>query len=141
MQKSVWVLAGIIAAAVTVAAQVAVESLAKGDASGIQTARQVVVRSDGEWQALWKMHAPDQNAPGVDFNSKMVVGVFAGSKPSAGYAIEIVGARMQGMDLVVEYVERRPGRGQMQAQILIEPFHLVTVPKHSGPVRFLNVPG
>ena len=129
-----------LVAGVNVSAQVSVETVAKGDASAQQTARQVVIRSEPEWQALWKMHSPDQPAPGVDFNNKTVVGIFSGSKPSAGYSVEIVGARMQGMDLVVEYVERRPGRGQMQAQILTEPFHLVSVPKQTGPVRFLNVP-
>ena len=129
-----------LVAGVNVSAQVSVETVAKGDASAQQTARQVVIRSDAEWQALWRMHSPDQPAPGVDFNNKTVIGIFSGSKPSVGYSVEIVGARMQGMDLVVEYVERRPGRGQMQAQILTEPFHLVGVPKQTGPVRFLNVP-
>jgi hypothetical protein len=28
----------------------------------------------------------------------------------------------------------------MSAQILTEPFHLVSVPKHAGTVRFVHVP-
>ena len=63
-------------------AQTAFTTVAKGDASGQQTARQVIVRTQAEWQALWKAHALDPNAklPAVDFNTKMVVGVFLGSQ-------------------------------------------------------------
>jgi hypothetical protein len=42
--------------------------------------------------------------------------------------------------LLVEYVQRQPGRGTMVAQILTEPFHLVSVPAQAGPVRFVQVP-
>jgi hypothetical protein len=115
-------------------------SIAKGDVSGVQTARQVTVRTLAEWQKLWKEHSPEESPPAVDFSSRMVVGVFLGSKPSAGYEVEILNVRPEGKDLVVEYSEKQPGRGMMAAQILIEPFHLVAVPKHAGPVRFLHVP-
>jgi hypothetical protein len=116
-------------------------SIAKGDASGQQTARQVIVRTAAEWKALWKDHAPTEKMPGVDFAKHMVVGIFLGSKPSAGHEVEIVGVRMQEKDLIVEYVQKQPGRGMMAAQILTEPYHLVSVPAHAGTVRFIHVPG
>jgi hypothetical protein len=78
--------------------------------------------------------------PDVDFSKDMVVGIFLGSKPSEGYDVEIVGVRTEGKDLIVEYVQKQPGPGTIAAQILIEPFHLVTVPRHAGTVRFMNVP-
>jgi hypothetical protein len=70
----------------------------------------------------------------------MVVGIFLGSKPSSGYEVEIVGVRAQEKDLVVEYVQKQPGRGTLAAQILTEPFHLVSVPQYAGTVRFIHVP-
>jgi hypothetical protein len=112
----------------------------KGDASAQRTSRQVTVRTPAEWQALWKEHSPDGKMPVVDFTSQMVVGVFLGSKPSAGYGVEIVGVRTQAKNLIVEYVEKQPGRGMIAAQVLTEPFHLVAVARHPGPVRFLHVP-
>jgi len=115
-------------------------SIAKGDASGQQTAKQVTVRTAAEWMALWKDHAPTEKMPSVDFAKNMVVGIFLGTKPSAGNEVEIVGVRMQEKDLIVEYVQKQPGRGTMAAQILTEPYHLVAVAKHPGPVRFLHVP-
>ena len=114
--------------------------VAKGNASNQQDARQVTVRTAAEWTALWKEHAPTAKMPTVDFAKHMVVGIFLGTKPNAGQEVEIVGVRTQGSDLIVEYVQRQPGRGTMAAQILTEPYHLVSVPKHAGTVRFIHVP-
>ena len=115
-------------------------TLAKGDASEQQTARQVAVRTAAEWKALWKDHAPTAKMPVVDFSKDMVLGVFLGSKPSAGHGVDIVGVRLEEKDLIVEYVQKQPGRGTLAAQILTEPYHLVTVPKYAGTVRFISVP-
>lgn len=124
-----------------VAAQVAFTNVAKGDSSGQQLAKQVVVRTAAEWKALWKDHAPIEKMPSIDFTQSMVVGIFLGSKPSAGHDVEIVGVRMQEKDLVVEYVQKQPARGTMAAQILTEPYHLVSVARHAGTVQFIHVPG
>jgi hypothetical protein len=115
-------------------------TIAKGEVSGQQVARQVTVRTAAEWKALWNEHAPAEKMPAVDFAKNMVVGIFLGSKPSAGHEVEITGVRTQGTDVIVEYVQRQPGRGTMAAQILTEPFHLVSVPNQPGAVRFISVP-
>jgi hypothetical protein len=133
-----WLIVPVFAAAV--AAGIPFTTVAKGDASEQETVRQATVRTPAEWQALWKDHSLNEKLPVVDFTSKMVVGVFLGTKPSTGYEVEIVGARVDGEALVVEYVQRQPKRGTMAAQILTEPFHLVTLPRHTGQVRFVQVP-
>jgi len=115
-------------------------NIAKGDSSEQQLAKQVTVRTAAEWKALWKDHAPTEKMPAVDFTKDMVVGIFLGTTPSAGYEAEIVGMRPEGKDLIVEYVQKQPAPGTMAAQILTEPFHLVSVPKHAGTVRFMHVP-
>ena len=115
-------------------------NLVKGNMSEQQLARQVTVRAAAEWKALWKDHAPTAKMPDVDFSKDMVVGIFLGSKPSEGYDVEIVGVRTEGKDLVVEYVQKEPGRGTIAAQILTEPFHMVRVSKHAGTVRFVHLP-
>src|SRR5688572_2081155 len=93
-------------------------NLAKGDVSGQQMTKQVTVRTAAEWNALWKDHAPSEKMPNVDFTKDMVVGIFLGSKPSAGHSVEIVGVRTDEKELVIEYVHKQPGRGTMAAQIL-----------------------
>ena len=71
-------------------------NIAKGDSSGQQLAKQVTVRTAAEWKALWKDHAPTEKMPAVDFSKYMVVGIFLGTKPSAGHEVEIVGVRTEG---------------------------------------------
>lgn len=133
-----WLVFPLVAAAL--AQGTSFTTVARGDASNQLIGRQVVIRTPAEWEALWKVHAPAEKLPAVDFNSRMVVGVFLGSKPSTGYQVEIVGVQGEGETLLVSYLERQPARGMISAQILTEPFHLVAVPKHGGPVKFIKVP-
>jgi PrcB C-terminal len=118
-----------------------VTTIAKGDMSAIDEPRQVVVRDAAAWSTLWRQHNWDAAAPTVDFATRMVVGVFLGTRPSAGFSVEITGAAIDGETLVVKFAERRPERGAIAAQVLTMPFHLAKVPVHKGPVRFEQVEG
>lgn len=114
------------------------DTLARGPDSGIVQPRQVVVRSIEAWQALWKDHASGA-PPAVDFSHSMVLGVFLGSRPTAGYDVEIVQVRRTGSGLVAEYIERRPAPGALTAQVLTAPYHLVRVARAEGPVEFVRL--
>lgn len=61
-----------------------------GDQSNVDAARQVVVRTTAEWDSLWRLHAPERTRPIVDFANEMVVGVFLGSRPTAGFTVAVV---------------------------------------------------
>jgi hypothetical protein len=111
-------------------------TVARGPNSGIDEPRQVVIGSAAEWQALWKSHDPNRAAPAVDFAQSVVVGVFLGSRPTAGFGVEITAIKKEGERSVVEYLERRPPPGSLTAQILTSPFHLVSVPRDVGTVEF-----
>jgi len=119
-------------------ATVPVRSLDKGTMSQIDGARQAVARSAAEWSTLWTQHAGDRARPAVDFDKDMAVAVFLGTRPTAGFAVEIVGAREEGATLIVSYREARPKPGDVAAQILTSPYHLVAVPKH-GDVKWERV--
>jgi hypothetical protein len=114
-------------------------TVARGPISGIESPRQVTVRSQAEWETLWKAHAGSQAIPPVDFSSTMVVGVFLGSRPSGGFTVEISRIVREGGSLIVEYRERKPGPGAVAAQLLTSPFHLVTLDRQDGPVEFRAV--
>lgn len=129
-----------ILAAAVLAANASFTTIAKDDVSDQQTAREATVRTLADWQAVWKAHSPNEKLPVVDFATRMVVGVFLGTKPSNGYEVEIVGARTDGDALVVEHVRRQPKRGTITAQILTQSYHLITVPRHADPVKFVQVP-
>jgi len=114
----------------------AMKTVDKGEHSNMDDAAQVVAKTPEEWQQLWQKHTPDRQRPAVDFAKEMVVGVFLGSRPTAGYMLEIVSATQDSGTLVVRYRESAPPRGAMTAQVLTSPYHLVAVPFFPGSVKF-----
>lgn len=111
-------------------------TIGKGADSAVESARQVTARTPAEWATLWQAHAGERPLPHIDFARDMVVGVFMGTRPTAGFAVEIIGTRQEHGSLVVEYRETRPGRDTITAQILTSPYHLVTIPRFDGDVKF-----
>ena len=114
-------------------------TVGKGPMSAIDEPRQVTVRSAAEWGALWKENGARAPLPAVDFSREMVVGVFVGTRPTAGYGVEIVRAIGNSSSLIVEYVETAPSRDTITAQVLTAPYHLAAIPKRDGTVVFKKV--
>ena len=114
-------------------------TLDRGPMSAIDSPRQVTARTSEEWSALWRAHAPGRPAPQVDLANEMVVGVFAGTKPTGGYAVEITRAEERDGALVIEYRESSPPADAVAAQVLTAPYHLIVLPRDAGPVRFRQV--
>ena len=114
----------------------AIRTIDKGVNSNVDAARQAVARTETEWSALWKAHDPNRPMPKVDVSKEMVVAVFLGSRPTAGFAVEIASAEVRNGALVVRYRETKPAPGTITAQILTSPYHIAAVPKHDGDVRF-----
>ncbi len=112
-------------------------TVAQGTLSGLDQPLQVVVRTAAEWERLWRRHGASAPPPAVDFGKKMVVGVFLGSRPTAGYKIAIVGITRAADGLTVTYHETRPAPDRMVAQIVTAPFHLVACDRQDGAVRFV----
>ena len=104
-------------------------TIEKGDQSNVEDATQVLVRTDAEWTALWNRHSPDRPKPKMDFSKEMVVGVFMGSRPNAGFSTAVTMTSAANGALVVKYTETVPPRGAITAQVLTFPYHLVAIPK------------
>ena len=104
-------------------------TIEKGDQSHIDDARQVLVRSSAELKTLWQQHAPDRPAPAIDFSKEMIVAVFMGSRPNAGFSTAIVSATAAAGVLLVRYTETRPGSDVVAAQIITFPYHIVAIPR------------
>lgn len=112
-------------------------TVARGTMSSIDEPYQAVVRTQDEWLKLWRRHGSGLPAPDVNFEARMVLGVFLGSRPSAGYSVEIVEVRTADGGLIVEYREARPAPDRMVAQIVTAPFHLVSLDRQPGAVTFV----
>lgn len=122
------------------AAAVAPRVLDSGDQSNMDDGRQIVVRTAAELNTLWRLHAPDRPQPSVNFSTEMVVGVFIGSRPTAGFAAEILGVEARGGATVVRYRQTAPGRDAITAQVITSAYQLVAVPRRTGEVRFEKQP-
>ena len=121
----------LVLAAILQATTVPMRPIDKGITSQMDNARQATARSAQEWSALWNLHAGEKSRPAVDFTKEIVIGVFMGTRPTAGFATEIVGIRQDGDALVVLYKETRPAPDTLTAQVLTSPFHIVAVPRGS----------
>ena len=111
-------------------------TLVDGQGSAIEEERQVVVRTDAQWKALWAKHAPGQKTPFVDFAKSTVIAVFLGTRNTGGYRAMITEIERHGSDLVVTWQEEKPSPDLMVTQALTSPFHIVRIDKTTDPVKF-----
>jgi VWFA-related protein len=112
----------------------AVVPVVKGPLSAAREPREVVARSAEEWEALWSLLPMKRAAPVVTFDNTMIVAVFLGERPTAGFQPEVIDQRLEGDTLIVEWRERVPDPGN--PPMVTTPFVVVGVPMHRGPVRF-----
>lgn len=115
-------------------------AVAHGPLSNHSTSEQLVMRTGDEWEALWRSLPTRQEAPSVAFDQTMVVGVFAGNRPTAGYRVEVTGVRREGDALIVSWRETSPDADAVVNQTVTTPFAVAAVSRHDGPVRFEKVP-
>lgn len=110
---------------------VSFQTVVKGSRSGVREPLQIVIRSQAEWDALWKRHVSIETnpppPPAIDFNKQIVIGVFLGEKPTGGYDVEIIRAEQTDGALVIHYREKNPPPGGIVIQALTQPFHIIRV--------------
>lgn len=124
----------------TAFAQNAIRTIEKGAHSNVDDTLTASARSEAEWGALWKKHNFDKPVPAVDFSREMVVAVFMGSRPTAGFSVEIVSASPRDGKLIVTYREAQPAPGSISAQVLTAPYHIAAVAQSTLPVAFEKQP-
>jgi len=129
----------ILAIAMQAAPAPSVQILSREMMSQVEDPKQAVARSAAEFAALWKQHGGTAPLPHVDFESRMVVGIFLGTRTSAGFSAEIVRTRQADGKLIVEWQEHTPARDEVSAQIITSPAIFATIPKFAGEVTFAKV--
>jgi hypothetical protein len=117
----------------------AIRTIERGQTSWVEEPRQAVARTPAQWETLWRGHARERPLPDVDFDKEIVVAVFSGSRPTAGYAVEIAGVKAGGGVTVVQYYESQPRPGMVTAQVITTPFHIVAIPRPPGELIFEKV--
>lgn len=114
----------------------------QGFYSGITSELTTVVRDEEAWLALWSKHTgmmlpATTLPPAVDFSRDMVIGIFAGQKPSGGFAINInsITGSADGQ-ISVDYSSAVPGAGCVVTMALTSPYQIVTLPYSDSEVVF-----
>ncbi len=114
-----------------VAEDVTVTVIDAGTNAGAASERKNIAAYDKDGLArLWSMaHATDGTPlPTVDFSKSYVIGVFAGTKPSGGYSIEVSRVSDSGDTRTVAITLMKPGSDCITSQAITSPYQIVSVP-------------
>ena len=103
-----------------------------------EEAGQRMIRDEEGWRRLWPNCSRDP-LPAVDFSRNQVAAVFLGLRPSGGYKVRIVEARLNSDYLLLLWKETAPVPGKTPPEDRTAPFTLRLVPKTELPVRFKKI--
>jgi len=98
--------------------------------------QQIVFLSKESWRLFWKQYGLEET-PAIDFTDDMVVAIFLGEKPNAGYNLEIqkVALRAAG-GAEVEFMEYLPNPDSEYAAVLVYPHDVVIFQRVEGEILF-----
>ena len=126
------------------AQELAIATLAKANQSGQSGAAQYVVLDGGAWSTVWaQAHAtvlPAPPLPEVDFTREMVIAVFQGTKPTAGFSVNIARVLDSGNTVEVFVEDTSPGPQCFVASVLTSPYHIVKVQMVEKEIAFRMTP-
>jgi PrcB C-terminal len=123
--------------------QIPFSTIDKGVRSGIRERKFLLIRTEKEWENLWRLHkapfVPEKRIPLIDFGQEMIVAVFSGEKKTGGYSIEITKIQedRKSMELIVLFHETRPPSNAMVTQALTQPYHIAKMARTDSTVKFI----
>ena len=99
-------------------------------APGAKSRKNYAIYTEEEMKDFWKIaHGTDgKKMPVVDFKKKYVIVVFAGTKPTAGYAIKVGHIKESGTARNVDVVISTPAKECINAETLLSPYQFIEVP-------------
>lgn len=100
-----------------------------------QPAQTFVFRDENAWKAFADSNGIKINGQ-PDFTKQMIVAVFSGAKPAAGYSVTITGVRSTDGGIVVGYKESAPPAGYMNAQVITYPYTYKIIDRSDLQVEF-----
>lgn len=122
------------------ASKVLFTEITRGQYSGIEEKKQVVINNSQDFDSLWKRifqtQYPLPATPLIDFDKNTVVGVFMGTVSTGGYYIEIEEVTECTKQLLVSFNITSPAPDDYVTMALSQPFHLIVIPKKSKKIVF-----
>lgn len=108
--------------------------LDKGCFSGIKTPGGRVVQDSVELTGVWGDLG--SRRPQVNFAKEMVVFVYAGELPTAGFDLQLTGIDETETELVVKGEVLSPVPGRVVAQVVTSPYLVIKLPRSTKEVRW-----
>lgn len=110
--------------------------LLSGNDSGIEEEKNLIIKSQKDFDNLWnEMYSdrPDQPVkPNVDFTSKWIIACFPGTVSSAGHSIEIKSVTQENDKVKIDLIHTKPGSDCVTAQVIESPFVLVSIDQYKS---------
>ena len=112
--------------------------LATGTMSTYEGIRSLeLISNQNDWQRVWQIVGSDRRMPEVNFDTRSVIIVYQGRKPSGGWSIAVDRLRRVGMNLIVSAKEQKPKPGEVSTDVLTSPFLVVSIPRLPGGVTVM----
>jgi protease stability complex PrcB-like protein len=135
----IMLLATVAAAQEIAVTQLEFETITKAFYSGYVEKQFLVITDKEEWQAVWDIAFsridPKPPLPDLDFETRMVVAVFQGTRPSGGYSIAITKLTKSDGRLKVIVKETSPGANCGVPAVITTPFHMIETDKVKKKLR------
>jgi hypothetical protein len=114
------------------------ETAWEGVLSAGATDMRVTARDQRDWGILWQLVG--REPPGALPEGAMAVGIFLGTRPTAGYSVDYLGASETPDQITLQWREQTPGPDQMLAQVVTAPWAIRLLPASDRPVGFQREP-
>ena len=116
------------------------QTLVEGDSKGTYPAKNQLITSQAAWQSFWTaVHRQLPVMPNilpVDFSKNDVIAVTLGPKPTDGYTVRLLSLSTTGQQFKADIQVGMPGKGCNLPAHATGPYHLVMVPKITGPLTY-----
>lgn len=111
--------------------QPAYRIIAEGAYCGIGEEKHWIIRDSLEWKTMWEQvysgQIPQPDLPEIDFQKKIVVGYFSGTKSSGGYSLELSSIVAEQGIVQVVLTQTGPGKNCIATMALTQPFLIVVM--------------
>jgi len=84
-------------------------------------------QEDNAWASYCQEHVEQTIDPAIDFGSEIVLGVYAGDKPTGGYGIDITAIELRGQVVHVSLAETKPPANAMLIQVVTKPYAIYRI--------------
>lgn len=112
--------------------------LAKGASSQVKDHRMLTIGSEQALRALWSEHANEEEAPNVDFHTRIVLAAFHGDAAHACHDVSITELWLKEEGSLVAYVDIGEQPHVACPAEPVAPFHVIAIPRIPGDVTFVT---